>query len=101
MHLYWFGSVTLTAVPQLSFLKVMTRSAKAEHACSKSRSCAAELGAAWMREPGTAAELIKSVFFQSQKIEGEGPSVPLHSLDWWARACIQLSSTLVGPARTN
>lgn len=101
MHFYWLGSVTLTAVSQLSFLKVRTRSAKAKHTCSKSRLCAAELGVAWGREPGTAAELIKSVFFQSRKIEGEGPSVPLHSLDWWAQACIQLSSTLAGSARTN
>ncbi|XP_010714048.1 microsomal glutathione S-transferase 3 isoform X1 [Meleagris gallopavo] len=35
------------------------------------------------------------------KIEGEGPLVQLHSLGWWAQVCIQLSSNLVGSARTN
>ncbi|OXB61214.1 hypothetical protein ASZ78_007200 [Callipepla squamata] len=48
-----------------------------------------------------AAQLTKHVLFQSQKIEGEGPLVRLHSLGWWAQVCIQLSSTWVGPARTN
>lgn len=61
----------------------------------------AVLGATWVGKLATAVELTRCVLFQSQKIEGEGPLVQLHSLGWWAQVCIQLSSNLVGSARTN